>query len=227
MPQRSMRCAIFRCLEGAKYMDGILLIDKPEGWTSHDVVAKLRVRTGMRRIGHAGTLDPFATGLLIIGIGSATKTLAHHQAQEKEYVATIRFGAKSTTDDRTGTITIVNDTPPVFGDALRAALQKFLGTTEQIPPMYSAKKIGGKKLYTLARQGKIVERAPSLVTISALDILSDNAPETVTVRIVCSSGTYIRALARDLGTMLGTSAYLDALRRTRIGEYRVEDATHL
>ncbi len=205
-------------------MDGFLLVDKPADWTSHDAVAYLRGVTRVRAIGHAGTLDPFATGLLVLGVGAATKKLADVQAQEKEYEAAVVFGATSDTDDRTGTLSTAR--PPRFTRKdLDAALAKLTGEIEQVPPMYSAKKIGGRKLYDLARQGKTVERKPSRVTVYAIEVTDDAAlPARVSLRIRCSSGTYVRALARDLGAALGTGAHLAELRRTAIGQYRVEDA---
>jgi len=205
-------------------MDGFLLIDKPEDWTSFDAVAWLRGVTGTRRIGHAGTLDPFATGLLIVGVNKATKRLALMQALEKEYVATIRFGATSTTEDRTGEITPVTDAKVVTRAALDAVLPRFLGEQDQIPPMYSAKRIGGRRLCDLARKGETIERQPSRVTIHSIEVLEDRLPEEVVIRVVCGSGTYIRTLGKDLGEALGTGAYLQELRRTRIGKFRVEDA---
>ncbi len=207
-------------------MDGIILIDKPAGITSHDVVDALRRVTGIRRIGHAGTLDPFATGLLILGIGKATKQLGGLASKEKEYVGTAVLGATSDTQDGTGVITPVPDATMPGREHLVRTLELFKGTIEQIPPMYSAKKIGGKKLYELAREGKTVERKPSLVTVSELALLSYEPPR-FSVRVRCSSGTYVRTLAHDIGKRLGTGAYLDQLRRTKIGDFSVEQAAPL
>jgi tRNA pseudouridine55 synthase len=200
------------------------------------VVAVLRGITGIRQIGHAGTLDPFATGLLVVGVGAATKQLDAVHVFDKEYVATIRFGATSDTDDCDGVITPFQSTLLAPGhsptplrphaltrDVLEQTLSQFRGTIQQTPPMYSAKKKGGKKLYELAREGKTVTREPVSVTIHDI-VIEDLTPETATLRITCSTGTYIRALARDIGTALQTGAYCAALRRTRIGPYRVEDA---
>jgi tRNA pseudouridine55 synthase len=207
-------------------MDGFILIDTPAGITSHDVVDRLRKITGIRRIGHAGTLDPFATGLLILGIGKATKGLGGLSAKEKEYVGTIVFGATSDTQDGTGTLTPTPDASMPGSRKLAEVLGRFVGTLEQTPPMYSAKKIGGKKLYELARAGETVERKPAVVTVHELALLSYEEPRT-TVRVRVSSGTYIRTLAHDIGAALGCGAYLESLRRTAIGPHRVEQAAKL
>lgn len=226
---------------------GILLVDKPKGWTSHDVVARLRRITGIRRIGHGGTLDPLATGLLVIGIGGATKRLEQFVQGEKTYVAGVTLGATSTTDDAEGEIVptvgpapdgsarTLRTRPGVLAGTsgsgpttavVRAVLQKFVGTQEQLPPVYSAIKTGGKKAYVEARAGRTVERQPRLVTIRELDLVKYKYPE-LEVRAAVSKGTYIRALARDLGEALGTGAYLSALRRERVGAYSIEQAHRL
>lgn len=207
-------------------MDGFILIDKPPGMTSHDVVDELRRITGIRRIGHAGTLDPFATGLLILGIGKATKGLGGLSAKQKEYVGTVALGATSDTQDGTGAITVTPEAEMPSKRKLTDILGKFIGTMEQIPPMYSAKKIGGKKLYELARAGQTVERKPSIVTVHELALLSFEPPR-FSIRVRTSSGTYIRTLAHDIGAALGCGAYLEDLRRTAIGDHRVEDASKL
>lgn len=209
-------------------MDGqLLLIDKPAGWTSHDVVAKLRGVFHIKRIGHAGTLDPFATGLLIVGVGSATKQLTALVGTDKTYLATARLGATSTTDDTEGTVTETGASP-IDRKIVETELMGFLGTHEQIAPIFSAKKVGGKKMYELARKGlaHTVETPKKMVTIHSIKLLSYAWPELV-FEVSCSSGTYIRALARDIGQKLGYGAYLTALRRTRVGEYRIEDAVTL
>jgi len=222
---------------------GFILIDKPIDWTSHDVVGYIRGflkrhnLTDIKRpkVGHAGTLDPFATGLLIVGIGrEATKRIDEFKNMPKEYVATIRFGAVSDTYDKTGTITInkVDNTPHITEEHIKTLLKDFVGKQEQIPPMYSAKKIGGKKLYELARKGIEIERKPHIIEIYSIDLLniissnqSDSKHiEAIEVRISCSTGTYIRTLAHDIGAALGTGAYCEELRRTRIGAYNVDDA---
>ena len=205
-------------------MEGFLLIDKPVDWTSFDVVAKLRGITGIRKIGHAGTLDPFATGLLVVGIGrGATKHLDALMGQTKEYIATARLGAVSNTQDLTGEITEVPGTAEPTREQIEAALAHFRGPIEQIPPMFSAIKIKGQKLYDLARRGEEVERQPRAVVIHELEILDYAYPE-LKFRVVCSPGTYIRTLAHDLGRALGTGAYLTELRRTRSGDKSVKSA---
>lgn len=203
---------------------GFLLIDKPSGWTSHDVVAYLRGKLGVKKIGHAGTLDPFATGLLIVGVGPATKRLSEFLKMDKSYEATIRLGARSDTDDRTGTITPTSP-PPVEQreETIRQALGRFVGTIEQVPPAYSAKKINGEKMYDLARRGIVVEQKPVAVTIHSIELLDYHWP-LVRIRVAVSSGTYIRALARDLGEKLGIGAYLEELRRTSIGPHDLTNA---
>jgi tRNA pseudouridine55 synthase len=208
-------------------MNGLLLIDKPAGITSHDVVDAIRRISGLRRVGHAGTLDPFATGLLILGLGTATKALGGISGdQYKEYEATLIFGVTSDTQDRTGTIQVTENAIMPDEHGVRETIKKFIGHLSQIPPMYSAKKIAGKKLYELAREGKTVERKPNIVTIHDITIASFTPPNlTFTVR--CSSGTYIRTLAHDIGAALGIGAYLETLRRTKIGAYSINDAITL
>ncbi|HTK04730.1 MAG TPA: tRNA pseudouridine(55) synthase TruB [Candidatus Eisenbacteria bacterium] len=206
-----------------------MLIDKPEGITSHDVVDRLRRITGVQRIGHAGTLDPFATGLLVVGVGrGATKRLSEVMGQDKVYEATAVLGATSDTQDKTGKITDnrlqTTDAPSVT--EVGEAMVKFVGPLKQVPPMYSAKKIRGEKLYELARRGEEVVRQPVDIVIHELVLLSFEPPK-LTFRVRCSSGTYVRTLAHDLGTALGVGAYLSALRRTAIGGFRVEDAATL
>jgi tRNA pseudouridine55 synthase len=211
-----------------------LLIDKPAGITSHDVVDQLRRITGERTIGHAGTLDPFATGLLIVAVGrDATKHLDKYVGMNKEYEADIVLGTTTPTLDpespevdmskREGHRIIVTK------EELLAAIKMLTGDIGQIPPMHSAIKKGGKKLYELARQGIEIEREPRQVRIDVFTLLSKpevdyRLPVTIKTKIVCSSGTYIRALARDLGESLGTGGYLTALRRTKIGEFSVKNA---
>jgi len=208
-------------------MTGFLLIDKPAGITSHDVVDRLRRLTGTRRIGHAGTLDPFATGLLIVGVGrEATKRLSGITGSEKEYVGTLVFGATSDTQDGTGSI--VPTPAAVMPDlaSIKAALPRFLGRIQQVPPMYSAKKIGGRKLYELARAGQEVARQPVEVEIKTFEV-TDFDPPRLAFRVRCSAGTYIRTLSHDLGATLGCGAYLEVLRRTMIGERHVDAAAKL
>lgn len=204
-----------------------LLIDKPAGITSHDVVDRIRRITGERRVGHAGTLDPFATGLLIVGVGrESTKQLDTFLKLDKSYHTTFFLGATADTADRTGVITpTVNVTPQNEMD-VHHALEKFRGPISQIPPMYSAKKVGGKKLYELARQGVTIPRQPAAVTIHQLELIHYSWP-ILELNIVCSSGTYIRSLAYDLGQVLGVGAYVETLTRTSIGNYALANATAL
>lgn len=207
-------------------MPGFLLIDKPAGITSHDVIDRLRRVTGEGRIGHAGTLDPFATGLLIVGVGrEATKRLGEFLGMDKEYEALAIFGGESDTQDVTGVIVPTHTTLP-HKEAVSSAMAGFTGEISQTPPMYSAKKIGGKKLYELARAGKTVERAPVKVTISKFR-LDEYAPPRLRFTVRCSSGTYVRTLAHDLGAMLGCGAYLEELRRTAIGAHSIATASPL
>lgn len=200
-----------------------------------DVVAKLRGILHERRIGHAGTLDPFATGLLIVGVGrESTKRLDEFKSLEKEYEVTLRFGSTSDTYDCEGVVTTHLGAQAITRAELEAVLPKYRGEIMQIPPMYSAKKIGGQKLYDLARQGIEVARAPQPLTIFALEILEfgdegagglgDSDDNTARLRVVCSAGTYIRSLVHDIGQDLGVGAYATALVRTRIGEYKLADA---
>lgn len=205
---------------------GFLLIDKPLEWTSHDVVAKLRRITGMRKIGHGGTLDPLATGLLVIGVGKATKGLEAFVQGDKEYHATVRLGATSTTDDAEGELTERTVEVPPTAAEIRARLDELTGDQDQVPPAFSALKTGGKKHYELARAGKTVPREPRQITVFSIDPVVIRYPE---VRFNCrvSKGTYIRSLARDLGEKLGTGGYLAGLRRTAVGEYRVEEGVTL
>ncbi|MBI2484913.1 tRNA pseudouridine(55) synthase TruB [Candidatus Uhrbacteria bacterium] len=208
---------------------GILLIDKPAGMTSHDVIDVLRRQTGERRIGHAGTLDPFATGLLIVAVGrETTKTLSAYVGLDKEYEAEIILGARSQTLDPEGPVEVLG-APSLSSAQIETALQSLTGNLAQVPPMYSAIKIGGKKLYELARVGKEIERKPRAVHVKTFVLLSPplalkDGTTKLHVCIECSSGTYIRALARDLGHALGTEAYVSVLRRTRIGPYMARDA---
>jgi len=208
-------------------MDGFLLVDKPAGITSHDVIDRLRRITGLRKIGHAGTLDPFATGLLVVGIGrEATKRLGEFLGQDKEYIGTLVLGARSDTQDGTGAIMPEPDAAIPPQAAVEAAMKKFLGPISQTPPMYSAKKVHGKKLYELARAGKEIAREPVAITIHAFE-LTGYQPPRATFRVSCSSGTYVRTLAHDLGNELGAGAYLESLRRTKIGVLQVEESAKL
>ncbi len=204
---------------------GFLLVDKPQGWTSHDVVAKIRGRIG-GKVGHAGTLDPMATGLLVLGVGGATRLLRFVQGARKEYLATALFGVATDSLDADGAV--VSRAPlPVTEEDVLAAMARFTGEIMQIPPMVSARKVEGKKLYELAREGKVVEREARRVTIDKLELI-DLAPSDypeITFRTVCSTGTYIRTLADDLGRAVGGRAHLRALRRVRNGSIHVRDAS--
>ena len=202
-----------------------LLINKPKGWTSFDVVAYLRGSLKVKKIGHAGTLDPFATGLLIVGVErAATKKLEEFKNLSKTYQTKIRLGAYSDTQDSTGKITI-HDTHNMIPmiDNVKKVLQTFIGKQKQLPPMYSAKKIKGKKLYKLARQGVEIEREPNEIEIYGIKLLNYEYPQ-LEIEVNCGAGTYIRALAHDIGKALGTGAYCDELIRTKIGEYNISKA---
>jgi tRNA pseudouridine(55) synthase len=207
---------------------GFLLVDKPVDWTSHDVVAYLRRITNIKKIGHAGTLDPFATGLLVVAVSrSATKLIDTFKLKQKTYEATMTLGAWSDTQDLTGTLQSVESTDweSLTTSHIADVISSFVGTIEQIPPMYSAKKIQGKKLYELAREGKTIARPPCSVTIHAIELLEiDLNTRTISVRVTCGPGTYIRTLCHDIGARLGTGAYCSMLRRTMIGEFDVQNA---
>ena len=206
-------------------MNGILLIDKPSGWTSSDVVAKLRGILHERRIGHSGTLDPMATGLLVVFVGRATRAVEFAEAQEKQYLAGLRLGLVTDTQDTTGT-RIGGEGREVTDEELSAALDRFRGEIQQIPPMYSAIKIGGKKLYEIARRGVEVERKARAVTISELELL-DREGEECSLRVTCSKGTYIRTLCHDIGQVLGCGGCMSSLRRSRAGIFSLADAHSL
>jgi len=204
---------------------GFLLVDKDQGWTSHDVVAKVRAHVG-GKVGHAGTLDPMATGLLVLALGKATKLLRFVQGEEKEYLATALFGVATDSLDADGAV-VSREPLPVGPDEIDAAMDRFRGDILQVPPMVSARKIEGKRLYELAREGKVVEREARPITIKRLEIV-DVAPSDypeVTFRTVCSTGTYIRTLADDIARALGGRAHLTALRRVRNGSLHVNDAS--
>lgn len=211
---------------------GFLLVDKPVGITSHDVVDHLRKKTGIKKIGHAGTLDPFATGLLIIAIErSATKYIQEFVGMDKVYEATFVIGATTPSLDPE-TEVIKSDQVTVYSDdQVKEAMAKLTGEIEQIPPMYSAVKVKGRRLYKHAREGEVIEREPRNVSVYAFELLGSprqmDGLVQIDVRIHCSSGTYVRALARDLGKALGTSGYAKSLRRISIGDFHVKDAISL
>ena len=206
-------------------VSGILLLDKEEGWTSQDCVAKLRGILREKRIGHAGTLDPLATGLLVILVGRATRAAAWAEAEQKEYVAAFRPGLVTDTQDITGNVLGSSDVLP-SEEAVRRMLDRFTGRIEQIPPMYSAIKIRGQKLYEIARRGGEVERVPRTITIHSIEYLGRDGDDHI-LRIRCSKGTYIRTLCHDLGQALGCGGCMAALRRTVSGSFRVENARRI
>lgn len=206
-------------------MNYILNINKPPNITSHDVVDRVRQITGIRKIGHAGTLDPFATGVLIILIDRATKKQQKFMRQEKEYYCVIILGATSDTFDRTGRIQKISDARPSRQE-IEETIKDFIGTIEQTPPLYSAIKIQGKRLYQLARKGIKVKPEPRKVTIRSIKILKYVYPY-ITIQVTCESGTYIRSLANDIGEKLGVGGYIQELIRIRIGNYSIEHAIDL
>lgn len=206
-------------------MNGIILVDKPQDWTSHDVVAKLRGVLHERRIGHSGTLDPLATGLLVVFVGRATRAVEFAEADSKEYLAGLRLGVSTDTQDITGNVIAKCNALPDEA-AVRETLCRFIGDIEQIPPMYSAIKIGGKKLYELAIRGESVERTPRKITVSSIDIVDKDGTDYI-LNISCSKGTYVRTLCNDIGDALGCGACMSSLRRTRAGAFSVDEAHSL
>ena len=206
-------------------MNGILLIDKPSDWTSHDVIAKLRGLLKLRRIGHAGTLDPMATGLLTVFVGRATRAVAFAEAQQKTYITRLKLGVTTDTQDTTGRVLTTSD-QAVSRAELEAILPQFLGEISQTPPMYSAIKVDGQRLYKLARKGVEVERAARSVTIQRLAILGQSA-DGFELEVTCSKGTYIRTLCHDMGQALGVGGTMAYLRRTQVGAFSIADACTL
>lgn len=206
--------------------NGILIIDKPADWTSMDVCAKLRGILKERRIGHGGTLDPMATGVLPVFVGQATRAVEFAENGEKEYVAGLRLGLTTDTQDSTGQVL---ETCPVSVDRgeLEAILPRFTGPLEQIPPMYSAVKIGGQKLYELARKGREVERKPRPITIFSLEVLEQTSPTDYVLRVRCSKGTYVRTLCHDIGQALGCGGCMSSLRRTMAAGFTLDQAVTL
>lgn len=206
---------------------GVLPVDKPSGPTSHDVVARARRALGIRKIGHTGTLDPFASGLLILCVGPATRLSEYLTGLDKSYVATVRLGTSTDTGDPEGAVTAEDAAWRGLGRAdVEAGLAGLRGRILQVPPSYSAKKVEGERAYRRARRGESVELEPVEVEIHALDLLELHPPNVV-IRLRCSSGTYVRAVGRDLGERLGTAAHLTALRRTRVGTFSVDEALPL
>lgn len=202
---------------------GILLVDKPQGWTSHDVVARVRGLAGQRQIGHTGTLDPLATGLLVLCLGRATRLVEYMAGHDKAYEGTIRLGVATTTDDAEGETVQTAQVPPLTPEVLSSLEASFTGRIDQIPPAFSAVKIGGQRAYAVARKGGVPAMAPRPVTIHRLRLdVAD--PDTLSVSVECGSGTFVRSLARDIGRDLGSAAHLASLRRTRVGPFDIRGA---
>jgi len=218
-------------------MLGALIIDKPEGITSHDVVARVRRATGTRRVGHAGTLDPFATGVLVCCIGRATRLVQFLVGLDKEYIATVRLGYATDTQDGTGNqITPLRSSNELSVEELRRVLEQFTGPQLQMPPMFSAKKVAGERLYRAARAGREVAREPVSIVVHSMRLIEDDGPALndnedgsrgFRMQVRCSSGTYVRTLAHDIGERLGFGAHLVKLRRTEVGHFRIADALTL
>jgi tRNA pseudouridine55 synthase len=216
---------------------GLVIVDKPAGLTSHDVVARLRRLAGTRRVGHAGTLDPMATGVLVIGVEQATRLLGYLALTQKQYAGTVRLGQRTDSDDADGAITAEAPADQVTDAALRAAAAALTGDIEQVPPGISAIKVGGRRAYRLTREGAPPDLPARPVTISELAVTAIRRPGSTggppaglldaDIEVTCSSGTYIRAIARDLGEALGPGGHLTALRRTRVGPYRIDEALTL
>ncbi|MFW5692016.1 MAG: tRNA pseudouridine(55) synthase TruB [Chloroflexota bacterium] len=209
-----------------RQISGFINVDKPLGMTSHTVVARIRRGLGIKKVGHAGTLDPLATGVLVVCLGHATRLSEYAMSKTKVYRAHVHLGAQTTTYDAEGEITATGDIAHITADAIRAALPQFTGQIAQLPPLYSAVKQGGRKLYEVARAGGSVERKPRRVVIHALDLVSYEAP-VAALEITCGPGTYIRSLAHDLGDVLGCGAYLAGLVRTRSGTFHIDEAVTL
>ncbi|HEY7532749.1 MAG TPA: tRNA pseudouridine(55) synthase TruB [Nitrospiraceae bacterium] len=203
--------------------DGVLNLKKEAGWTSHEVVAKLRQILGKVKVGHGGTLDPMATGVLPVLVGRGTRIAEYLVEWEKEYHAVLRLGEATDTQDATGTVTARRSTKAVTDDAIHQVVSRFHGPVEQLPPMYSAVKVGGVPLYRAARAGKTIPRSTRMVTIHHLDVL-DIQGHDVTLRVVCSKGTYVRTLCADIGEALGVGGHLAALVRTRVGPLSIDQA---
>jgi tRNA pseudouridine55 synthase len=207
-------------------VDGLAVVDKPAGMTSHDVVARCRRIFGQKRVGHAGTLDPDATGVLLVGLGRATRLMQYMSGLGKEYTTDIILGVATTTLDDSGEVTGEWDMSAVTVDEARRAAEKLTGTIQQVPPMVSAVKVGGRRLYQLAREGVEIERAPRTVTVDRYE-LEPGGHGVLRARISCSSGTYVRVLAEDLGRLLGGGAHVRNLRRVAVGPFTGEGAVPL
>lgn len=206
-------------------MDGIVIVDKPQGWTSQDVTARLRRVFGTRRIGHGGTLDPMATGVLPVFVGRATRAVEFFEHAEKTYETVLRLGITTDTEDMTGTV-LTEENVSFTEEQLQETLAAFRGEILQIPPMYSALKVNGQKLCDLARKGKTVERQPRPITIHELTLV-ERGENTLRLRVRCSKGTYIRTLCKDIGEKLGCGGCMESLRRVAAGEYTVDEAVPL
>jgi tRNA pseudouridine55 synthase len=205
---------------------GLVVVDKPGGLTSHDVVARVRRLAGTRKVGHAGTLDPMATGVLVLAVDRATRLLGHLTLEDKRYDATIRLGSSTTTDDAEGDVLATRATADLTEDEVRAAIGAFVGEIDQVPSSVSAVKVDGKRAYARVRDGEQVELPPRRVRIHSLDVVGIDLPE-VRISVHCSSGTYIRAIARDLGAALDVGGHLTALRRTAVGPFTLDHARSL
>lgn len=207
---------------------GLVVVDKPAGITSHDVVARVRRLAGTRRVGHAGTLDPMATGVLVLGVNRATRLLGHLTLTDKTYAATVRLGVATTTDDAEGEVVDERPTDRLTDDSVRRALATFVGEIEQVPSSVSAIKVDGKRAYARLRDGEEVDLPARRVTVHAIDVTAlDLDRACVDIEVRCSSGTYIRAIARDVGAALGVGGHLTALRRTAVGPFTIDDASTL
>ncbi len=206
-------------------MDGIVIVDKPQGWTSQDVTARLRRVFGTRRIGHGGTLDPMATGVLPVFVGRATRAVEFFEHAEKTYETVLRLGITTDTEDMTGTV-LTEENVSFTEEQLQETLAAFRGEILQVPPMYSALKVNGQKLCDLARKGKTVERQPRPITIHELTLV-ERGENTLRLRVRCSKGTYIRTLCKDIGEKLGCGGCMESLRRVAAGEYTVDEAVPL
>jgi tRNA pseudouridine55 synthase len=207
-------------------MDGLLLVDKPAGWTSHDAVAYIRKTLWIKRVGHTGTLDPDATGLILVLLGKATRLARYFDLDKKGYSAVMELGSETDTEDASGQITMECPVPELEQGSVEDVFRGFTGEIEQVPPMYSALKVGGERLYKKARAGEDVERAPRKVFIEELRLTGIEG-SLVSFEAVCSKGTYIRTLCRDMGKALGSCAHMKSLRRTKVGDYLVRDALGL
>jgi tRNA pseudouridine55 synthase len=206
---------------------GLLVVDKPPAWTSHDVVAKLRGVLGTRKVGHAGTLDPDATGVLLVGVGKVTRLLRFLSATTKAYVGEVVLGVETSTLDAAGDVVATHDMAGVTLAQVESAATGFVGEIDQVPPMVSAVQVGGKRLHELARAGIEIEREARRVTVQRFDVTATPDPLVYAIAVECSSGTYVRSLAADLGAALGGGAHLRALRRTRVGSFTIDDAIAL